>query len=310
MTVLLVVEHDHAAPRESVFAALTAAKALGDDITALVAGGDCRAVAETVATFDGVSRVRLAQSPILADGLAENVAPVIVGQAEGASHVVMASGAASREWLPRAAALADAQMITDIVAIESADTFVRPLYAGNALATVKSHDAVKWVSVRATAFAPATGGDASAAIEEVAVGEESALSAFVESRVSELTRPELTAAKIVVSGGRGMGSADNFQLIEKIADKLTAAVGASRAAVDAGYVPNDYQVGQTGKIVAPDLYLAVGISGAIQHIAGMKDSKCIVAINKDPDAPIFEIADYGLVADLFEALPELDKALG
>lgn len=308
MSALIVVEHDNRAPRENFRAVVACARQVADSVCALVIGNDCRAAAEAAAKVGGVDSVKLVQHPALADGLAENCAPVIAAQAAGFSHVLMAAGALSREWLPRAAALADMQMITDVIAVESADTFVRPLYAGNALATVQSADAIKFMSVRPTAFAPAEG-DGSAAVEEASGGEDSGLSTFVEARVSELERPELTTAKIVVSGGRGVGSAENFQLIEQLADKLGAAVGASRAAVDAGYVPNDYQVGQTGKIVAPELYVAVGISGAIQHIAGMKDSKCIVAINKDPDAPIFEIADYGLVADLFEALPQMQAAL-
>ena len=309
MTVLIVAEHDNGVLRENFNATVTAARALGGQVTALVLGDDCTAVADTAATVHGVDSVRLAQHPMLADGLAENCAAVIARQAEGMSHVLMASGSAAREWLPRAAALCDSQMLTDIIAIESPDTFVRPLYAGNAMATVQSSDAIKFISVRATGF-EAAGGGGGAAVETVTVdGEDSGLTAFVEARVSKLERPELTSAKIVVSGGRGVGSAENFQLIEQLADKLGAAVGASRAAVDAGYVPNDYQVGQTGKIVAPDLYVAIGISGAIQHIAGIKDAKCIVAINKDPDAPIFEIADYGWVADLFEAVPQLQAAI-
>ena len=308
MTALIVVEHDNAAPRENLRAVVAAAKQVADEVHALVLGDNCRAVADAVAAVAGIGKVRLVQHASLANGVAENCAPVIAAQAAGMSHILMASGAQSREWLPRAAALADVQMITDVVAVQSADTFVRPIYAGNALATVQSADAVKFLSVRPTAFEPLEG-DGSAEVEEGAEATDAGLTEFVEARVSKLERPELTTAKIVVSGGRGMGSAENFALVEKLADKLGAAVGASRAAVDAGYVPNDYQVGQTGKIVAPDLYVAVGISGAIQHIAGMKDSKCIVAINKDPDAPIFEVADYGLVADLFEALPQLEAAL-
>ena len=308
MSVLIIVEHDNQAPRENFRMAVTAARQLGDSITALVLGDNCRVVADAVAVVAGVDKVSLVQHESLANGIAENCAPVIAAQAASASHVVMASGAVSREWLPRAAALADSQMLSDVVVIESTDTFIRPMYAGNVLATVQSNDTVKFLSVRATAFEPAADGEV-AAVEEETSASDAGLSSFVEERVSALERPELTTAKIVVSGGRGVGSAENFQLIEKLADALSGAVGASRAAVDAGYVPNDYQVGQTGKIVAPELYVAVGISGAIQHVAGMKDSKCIVAINKDPDAPIFEIADYGLVADLFEAVPELQSAL-
>lgn len=309
MSLLIVIEHDGHAPRDSLSAVLAAARQIGGDITALVLGNDCRQVADAVST-SGVNAVRLAQSPALAEGMAENCAPIIAAEAQGKSHVLMASGAVSREWLPRAAGLADMQMLTDVIEIQSPDTFVRPLYAGNALATVQSKDAIKFLSIRPTAFEESgEGGGSTAPIEEINGGEDSGLSAFIEARLSKLSRPELTTARIVVSGGRGVGSAENFQLIEKLADTLGAAVGASRAAVDAGYVPNDYQVGQTGKIVAPDLYIAVGISGAIQHIAGMKDSKCIVAINKDPDAPIFDIADYGLVGDLFEIVPQLQAAL-
>ena len=309
MGILLVVEHDGVAPRESLRPALAAALQLGGDVTALVMGGDCRAAAEATAQVGGVSRVLLAQGAALAAGLAENCAPLIAEHSAGMTHVVMAAGAQSREWLPRAAAMRDSQMLSEVMKIEAPDVFVRPLYAGNALATVQARDECVFLSVRITQFEAHSGGAGAAEVAEVGGGVDAGLSSFVEARVSELTRPELTTAKVVVSGGRGLGSAENFGLIERIADKLNAAVGASRAAVDAGYVPNDYQVGQTGKIVAPDLYLAVGISGAIQHIAGMKDSKCIAAINKDADAPIFEIADYGLVGDLFEVLPEIDKLL-
>lgn len=308
MSALIVVEHDNTAPRENLRAVVACARQVADEVCALVLGDNCRAAAEATAAIAGIDKVLLVQHAALADGVAENCAPVIAAQAAGRTHILMAAGAQSREWLPRAAALADMQMITDVVAVQSADTFVRPIYAGNALATVQSSDAIKFLSVRPTAFAPVEG-SGSAALEEAGSAEDTGLTTFVEARVSKLERPELTTAKIVVSGGRGMGSKENFALIAAVADKLGAAVGASRAAVDAGYVPNDYQVGQTGKIVAPELYLAVGISGAIQHIAGMKDSKCIVAINKDPDAPIFEVADYGLVADLFEALPQLEAAL-
>lgn len=318
MSILIVVEHDNRAVRDNTRAVITAAKQLageGGRITALVLGDACEAAAQDAATLPGVSEVRLVQHGALADRLGEPCAAVIAEQAREASHVLMAAGAQAREWLPRAAALADAQMLSDVLQIESPSVFVRPLYAGNALATVESNDAIKFLSVRITQFAPCEGAGSANAAAVVAVNSEAVASgdwsqsAFVEARESDLTRPELTTAKIVISGGRGVGSAENFQLLERVADLLNAAVGASRAAVDAGYVPNDYQVGQTGKIVAPDLYLAVGISGAIQHIAGMKDSKCIVAINKDADAPIFEVSDYGLVADLFEAMPALEQEL-
>lgn len=309
MSALIIAEHDNQTLREESFrAVVTCARQLSDTVTALIIGNNCRAVAEAAAAVEGISAVRLIEHPALENAIAENCAPVITAQSAEMTHVLMAASAQSREWLPRAAALADMQMITDVIQVDAPDTFVRPLYAGNALATVQSSDAIKFLSIRTTAFPPAAGSGA-AAIETIAAGEDTGLTRFVEARETALERPELTTAKIVVSGGRGIGSSENFQLIEKIADKLGAAVGASRAAVDAGYVPNDYQVGQTGKIVAPDLYIAVGISGAIQHIAGMKDAKCIVAINKDPDAPIFDIADYGLVADLFEALPQLQDAL-
>ena len=311
MTVLIVVEHDGHAPRDNFRSALTAAKQLGGNIEALVIGGaDSRAVAEKVATAPGLAAVRLAINVALEHGLAENCAPLITGQADGASHVIMAAGTLSRAWLPRAAALADSQMLSEVISIESDDTFVRPIYAGNALATVRCSDAVKFLSIRATAFEPTLQeADSPAPITEISGGDDAGLSSFVGDKVSALERPELTTARVVVAGGRGVGSADNFKLLEELADKLGAAVGASRAAVDEGYVPNDYQVGQTGKIVAPDLYIAIGISGAIQHLAGIRDSKCIVAINKDADAPIFEVADFGLVGDLFDLLPQLTAAV-
>ena len=310
MTILIIVEHDGKAPRDNFQNAVAAATQLGSDIEALVIGDECAAVAESAATIAGVKCVRLAQGAVLAKALAENCAPIIAREAVGCSHIVMAAGSLSRSWLARTAALADSQMVSDVIAIESADTFIRPIYAGNALTVVQNNDECKFISVRATSFEAQKGQNAEAAtVAEVAGGEDSGLTEFIGERISELTRPELTGAKTVVSGGRGVGSAENFKIIEALADKLNAAVGASRAAVDAGYVPNDFQVGQTGKIVAPDLYIAVGISGAIQHIAGIKDAKCIVAINKDPDAPIFDVADYGLVADLFEAVPEMTKAV-
>ncbi|WOV91587.1 MAG: FAD-binding protein [Candidatus Zeuxoniibacter abyssi] len=314
MTVLIIVEHDGQAPRDNFPNTVAAAALLGGevgDIEALVIGDECAAVAAAAAKTAGVKRVRLAQGAALAKGLAENCAPVIAREAAGCSHIVMAAGALSRSWLARAAALTDSQMISDVIVIETADTFVRPIYAGNALTTVQSADECKFISVRATSFEAQAGENVNAAsVAEVAGEEDLGLSEFIGEKVSELTRPELTGAKIVISGGRGVGSTENFKIIEALADKLGAAVGASRAAVDAGYVPNDFQVGQTGKIVAPDLYIAVGISGAIQHIAGIKDAKCIVAINKDPDAPIFDIADYGLVGDLFELVPAISEAIG
>jgi electron transfer flavoprotein alpha subunit len=313
---LVVAEHDNKKDLALSFgAALVAARKLADGVDALVFGNGCRAVAEAAARCAGVEKVLLCQHEALQNFLAENCAPVVVNAAREKkySHIVAASGTFARNILPRAAALCDSQMISDIVEVKSADTFVRPIYAGNALATVKTSDSQIFLSARPPAFIPddTPREGEPAAIEEGDYGAvDAGVSMFMEARMSDLARPELTAAKIVVSGGRGVGSRDNFSLIEKVADKLRAAVGASRAAVDAGYAPNDYQVGQTGKIIAPDLYIAVGISGAIQHIAGMKDSKIIVAINKDGDAPIFEIADYGLVGDLNEILPALEAALG
>lgn len=308
MSVIVVVEHDGQAPRENFRNALAAAKQLGGTVEALVLGN--RQVAEAASRFPELTAVRLIDNSVFADNLAENCAPAIAEQAQGASHVLMAAGALARMWLPRAAALADSQMLSEVIAIRSADTFVRPIYAGNVLTTVQSTDSVKFLSVRITAFEPLAGEAASPCpINEVSGGTDAGLSEFTGEKVSPQERPELTAARIVVSGGRGVGGAENFKLLEALADKLGAGLGASRAAVDEGYVPNDYQVGQTGKIVAPDLYMAIGISGAIQHLAGIRDAKCIVAINKDADAPIFDIADYGLVGDLFEIVPALQKAL-
>jgi electron transfer flavoprotein alpha subunit len=275
----------------------------------LVAGSGCSAAADAAAKVKGVAKVLLANSQALDHGLAENLAPVVVELAKKFSHVLAPATTFGKNLMPRVAALLDVAQISEITGIEGADTFVRPIYAGNALATVKSADPIKVITVRTTAFdaAEPTGGDA--AIEDTAGGGDSGLSSFVSHELTKSERPELTSARIIISGGRGMQSGDNFKLLEEIADKLGAAVGASRAAVDAGFVPNDYQVGQTGKVVAPDLYIAVGISGAIQHLAGMKDSKVIVAINKDEEAPIFQVADYGLVADLFTAIPELSSEL-
>ena len=275
----------------------------------LVAGHQCAGAAESAAKIEGVSKVLVADAAHYAHPLAENLANLVVTLAHGYTHILAPATTSGKNVMPRVAALLDVAQISDIVAIESADTFVRPIYAGNVLATVRSLDAVKVITVRTTGFAaaPATGGTAS--IEAVSAAPDSGLTVFEGQEVTKSDRPELTAARTIVSGGRGMGSGDNFRILEQLADKLNAALGASRAAVDAGFVPNDYQVGQTGKIVAPDLYIAVGISGAIQHLAGMKDSKVIVAINKDAEAPIFQIADYGLVADLFHAVPELIQEL-
>ncbi|HTV45360.1 MAG TPA: FAD-binding protein [Stellaceae bacterium] len=315
MTVLVVAEHDNRVLKPATLNALAAAKeiaakdTLEADVDILVAGQDCRAVAETAAQLPGVKRVRLADDAAYEHGLAENLAPLLVELAKGYIHLLAPATTAGKNLMPRVAALLDVMQISDISAVISADTFVRPIYAGNALQTVQSKDPIKVITVRGTAFPPgeATGGAAS--IEPVAATGSAGLSEFLRADLSQSERPELTSARIVISGGRGMQSGDNFHLLEKVADQLGAAVGASRAAVDAGFVPNDYQVGQTGKIVAPELYIAVGISGAIQHLAGMKDSKVIVAINKDEEAPIFQVADYGLVGDLFKVLPELAAEL-
>jgi len=313
MSVLVVAEHDNRglkpATLHTVSAALEAAAAAGGDVHVLVAGKDCGAAAEAAAQVAGVAKVLVADDAAYAHGLAENVAPLLVALAPGYSHVLAPTTTFGKNVMPRVAAMLDVMQISDISAVVSADTFVRPIYAGNALATVQSKDAIKIITVRGTAFSPAEASGGSAPIEPAATTGSSGLSEFVRAELSKSERPELTAARVIISGGRGMQSGDNFHLLEKVADKLGAAVGASRAAVDAGFVPNDYQVGQTGKIVAPELYVAVGISGAIQHLAGMKDSKVIVAINKDDEAPIFQIADYGLVGDLFKILPELDDEL-
>ena len=312
MSVLVYAEHDGSAVLDASLCAVAAARELDSDVHLLVCGEGCRSAAEAAAAVEGVARVLLADAPAYAHGLAEPVADLLVRLAEPYDAILAAHTTGGKNVLPRAAALLDVAPISDIVGVESADTFVRPIYAGNAIATVRTSDAKKVVTVRATAFEAAAEGGGSAPIEEV--GGEGAgadgLSRFVGQELTRSERPELTSARIVVSGGRGMQSGDNFHLLEAVADRIGAAVGASRAAVDAGFVPNDYQVGQTGKVVAPDLYVAVGISGAIQHLAGMKDSKVIVAINKDEEAPIFQVADYGLVADLFKALPDLDEALG
>ena len=310
MTILVVAEHDNASLRKATLHVVAAAQKIGGELHVLVAGHQAQGAAKAAAQVAGVSKVLHADAPQLAEFLAENVAALVVGLAKSYSHVLAPATSNGKNVLPRAAALLDVQQISDIVAVESPDTFVRPIYAGNALATVKSNDAVKVITVRTTGFdaAPATGGNA--AIEPVAAPADSGLSQFVSREVSKSERPELTAAKIIVSGGRGMASGENFKkVLEPLADKLGAAMGASRAAVDAGFVPNDWQVGQTGKIVAPDLYVAVGISGAIQHLAGMKDSRVIVAINKDEEAPIFQLADYGLVGDLFQVVPQFVEEL-
>jgi electron transfer flavoprotein alpha subunit len=309
MPALVLAEHDNTQLRGATRNTVTAAVRAGGEVHVLVAGHQCKAVAEQAAALAGVTRVLLADAPHFADGLAENVAAQVLALAGNYSHVLAPATAYGKNVLPRVAALLDAAQVSDIISVESADTFKRPIYAGNAIATVQVADRIKVISVRPTNFDPAAGGSGPAAIESVNAVPDSGLSRFVGREVAASDRPELQGAKVVVSGGRGIGSAESFKLLDPLADKLGAALGASRAAVDAGYAPNDWQVGQTGKVVAPQLYVAVGISGAIQHLAGMKDSKVIVAINKDPDAPIFAVADYGLVADLFEAVPALVKAL-
>jgi electron transfer flavoprotein alpha subunit len=306
MTVLVVAEHDNKSVRKATLNTVAAAQKLGSDIDVLVAGYQVAEASKAAAAIPGVKKVLQADAPHLGAFLAENVAALIVSLAKNYSHVVAPATSNGKNVMPRAAALLDVQQVSDISAVQSADTFVRPIYAGNALATVQSRDPIKLITVRTTAFdaVAATGG--SAAIESISPPPDSGLSSFVSREVSKSERPELTAAKIIVSGGRGMGSGENFtKVLEPLADRLGAAMGASRAAVDAGFVPNDWQVGQTGKIVAPDLYVAVGISGAIQHLAGMKDSRVIVAINKDEEAPIFQVADYGIVGDLFQIVPSL-----
>ncbi|TVR99886.1 MAG: electron transfer flavoprotein subunit alpha/FixB family protein [Rhodospirillales bacterium] len=308
MSVLVIADHDNKALKAATLNTITGGSKLGD-VSVLIAGSDCGSVAEQAAKVAGVAKVLVADAPIYAHALAETLAPLVVKLAPDYSHVLAPANTFGKNLLPRVAALLDVAAISDISGIEGPDTFVRPIYAGNALATVESTDPIKVITVRGTAFEAAAAEGGSAAIEPVEPGEDPGLSQFVGQELTKSERPELTSARVVVSGGRGMQSGDNFPMLEALADKLGAAVGASRAAVDAGFVPNDYQVGQTGKVVAPELYIAVGISGAIQHLAGMKDSKVIVAINKDEEAPIFQVADYGLVADLFQAIPELTTAL-
>lgn len=309
MSILVIAEHDNASLNGATLNVVAAAKAIGGDIEVLVAGAGCAAVGEAAAKVDGVAKVLVADNAAYTNQLAENVALLVADIGKNYTHILFPSTSNGKNIAPRAAALLDVQAISDITAVESSDTFKRPVYAGNVIATVQSSDAVKVLTVRGTAFDPVAAEGGSAAVEALGTAENAGISAFVGEELAVSDRPDLTAASIVISGGRGMQNGDNFEMLYKVADKLGAAVGASRAAVDAGFVPNDMQVGQTGKIVAPDLYVAVGISGAIQHLAGMKDSKVIVAINKDEEAPIFQVADYGLVADLFEAVPELEKSL-
>ena len=309
MQTLILIEHDNQVVKSSTLNTVTAAQSLGGESDAVVIGTECGSVIDAAAKIPGIRKVLAIDSAEYEYGLVENVAPALVEVARSYTHVLAPASTYGKNIMPHAAALLDVQQISDITEIASDDTFVRPIYAGNAFARVQSSDSIKFITVRTTSFDPAQEEGGAAEIENVSVSGDNGLSKFVRHDLTSSERPELITARIVISGGRGMQSGENFSMLENIADKLGAAVGASRAAVDAGYVPNDYQVGQTGKVVAPDLYIAVGISGAIQHLAGMKDSKVIVAINKDEDAPIFQVADYGWVADLFHAVPELDSVL-
>ncbi len=310
MSALVIAEHDHASVRGSTLNTIAAAQKLGVPVTVLVAGNQCEGAAKAAAAIAGVNKVVVADGAQYRDHLAENLAALVVSIAGSYSHILAPATSFGKNVTPRIAALLDVAQISDIVAVNSADTFVRPIYAGNALATVQSKDKVKVITVRTTGFDAVATTGGSGAVENVAAQPDSGLSSMVGRELTKSDRPELTAARIIVSGGRAMGSMENFKVLEPLADKLNAAMGASRAAVDAGYAPNDWQVGQTGKIVAPELYIACGISGAIQHLAGMKDSRVIVAINKDEEAPIFQVADYGIVGDLFQIVPELAKELG
>jgi len=310
MTILVIAEHDHASLKAATLNTVSAAAKIGGDIHVLVAGSNCAAAAQQASGLQGVSAVKVADAAHYAAQTAENLSALILAHAAAYSHILAPATTFGKNLLPRVAALLDVAQISEITAVESADTFVRPIYAGNALATVQSADKIKVITVRTTAFDAAASGN-TAPVEAIAAAADTAQSTLTHRELTKSERPELGAAKTIVSGGRGLGSGENYhKLLEPLADKLNAALGASRAAVDAGFVPNDYQVGQTGKIVAPQLYIAIGISGAIQHLAGMKESKVIVAINKDPDAPIFQVADYGLVGDLFEVVPQLEAALG
>ena len=309
MAILVIAEHDNAVLGAATLNTLGAARQIGGDLHVLVAGAGCAAVADAAAKAEGVAKVLLADDPAYAHQLPENLAPLVVGLAAGYSHVLAPATTQGKNYLPRVAALLDVDQVSDIVGVQAPDTFLRPIYAGNAIATVQSSAAVKVITVRATAFEPVPAQGGAAPVEAFAGPGDAGISRFVGEELAKSDRPDLGAARIVVSGGRALLSGENFQMLYTLADKLGAAVGASRAAVDAGFVPNDLQVGQTGKIVAPDLYIAIGISGAIQHLAGMSSSKVIVAINKDEDAPIFQVADYGLVGDLFEIVPELERLI-
>jgi electron transfer flavoprotein alpha subunit len=309
MSILVIAEHDNNSLKPSTLNTVAAAQSIGGDIDLLIAGANCGGAANEAAKVSGIGRVLVADNPAYGHRLAENIAPLIAEVGASYSHILAPATTTGKNITPRVAALLDVQAISDISSVESADTFKRPIYAGNVIATVQSNDSIKVLTVRTTAFDPVLAEGGTASIEALTSVHDSGNSSFIGEELAVSERPELTSARVVISGGRGMASSDNFQLLEKLADKLGGAVGASRAAVDAGFVPNDMQVGQTGKIVAPDLYIAVGISGAIQHLAGMKDSKVIVAINKDEEAPIFQVADYGLVADLFDVVPELNTKL-
>jgi electron transfer flavoprotein alpha subunit len=309
MSILVVAEHENSEIKAATLNTIAAGVAIGGEIHVLVAGQDCAAAGEAASKIACVAKVLVADSAEYANGIAENLTPLVLSLADDYEHLLANSTSFGKNLMPRVAAMLDVQQISEISGVTSADTFDRPTYAGNAIATVQTSDAKKVITVRGTAFDPVAGEGGSASVENISAQGDASLTSYISSEISKNERPELTSARVIISGGRGMQSGDNFPMLEKVADLLNAAVGASRAAVDAGFVPNDYQVGQTGKIVAPELYIAVGISGAIQHLAGMKDSKVIVAINKDEEAPIFQIADYGLVADLFQAVPELEEAL-
>jgi len=309
MSILVIAEHDNSELKVATLNAVAAGMEIGGDIDILIAGSDCDAVADAASQIPGINQILLANKESYKNALAENIGNLVVELADGYSHIITAATTNGKNFMPRVAAKLDVSQVSDISAVVSEDTFERPIYAGNCIATVQSTDSVKVITVRTTGFDACTSTGGSATITQVDNDADAAISSFIKEEIAESDRPELTAADVVISGGRGMQNGDNFSLLNGIADKLGAAIGASRAAVDSGFVPNDMQVGQTGKIVAPDLYIAVGISGAIQHLAGMKDSKVIVAINKDEEAPIFQVADYGLVADLFDALPELEAKL-
>ena len=309
MNTLVIAEHDNSSLKGATLNTIAAAGIVSGDVTIIIAGQNIGSVIEEAQTLDGVNKILKCDNEVYANAIAEDLTALIIANSDGYSHIMAPSTTFGKNLMPRISAKLDSQQISDIISVESDDTFKRPIYAGSCIATVKSNDSVKVITVRSTAFDPVTTSNSGIEVIDIEAQSSLGISKFISEEIAKSDRPELTAANIVISGGRGMQSGDNFHLLDSIADKLGAAVGASRAAVDAGFVPNDYQVGQTGKIVAPDLYIAVGISGAIQHLAGMKDSKVIVAINKDEDAPIFQVADYGLVADLFNALPELEASL-